>query len=179
MKAKAPLSLKGRAIALLAQREHSAPELRRKLLRWARDERVNPLGAGEPAPADPDADDVAAQASTRVDDLIAWLREHHYLSEERFVDSRVHARAARYGNLRIRQELAQHGLAMPAETAQALKDSELQRATEVWRRKFGAPAETPAERARQARFLAARGFSGEAIARVMRHASDAGSSDPD
>jgi SOS response regulatory protein OraA/RecX len=29
---------------------------------------------------------------------------------------------------------------------------------------------TPAERARQARFLAARGFSGEVVARVMRRA---------
>jgi regulatory protein len=156
---KAPLSLKGRAIALLAQREQSEPELRRKLLRWAR--------------AEPDADDaaeVAARVAARVDTLIVWLREHDYLSEARFVDSRVHARAARYGNLRIRQELAQHGLAMPAETAQALKDSELQRAAEVWRRKFGAPAATPTERARQARFLAARGFSGEVITRVIRRA---------
>lgn len=186
---KAPLSLKGRAIALLAQREQSEPELRRKLLRWARAERVNPAGvpgAGDARAAnvggmaedgsesaEPDAHEVAAQVAARVDTLIVWLREHDYLSEARFVDSRVHARAARFGNLRIRQELAQHGLAVPAETAQSLKDSELQRAAEVWRRKFGAPAATPAERARQARFLAARGFSGEVITRVMRRAGDA------
>jgi regulatory protein len=176
---KAPLSLKGRAIALLAQREQSEPELRRKLLRWARAERVSPAGAGADGSqaAEPDAAEVAAQVAARVDTLIAWLREHDYLSEARFVDSRVHARASRYGNLRIRQELAQHGLAMPAETAQALKDSELQRAAEVWRRKFGAPATTPAGRARQARFLAARGFSGEVITRVMRRAGEAGADD--
>ena len=188
---KAPLSLKGRAIALLAQREQSEPELRRKLLQWARAERVGGAGAapidraaatgghGSKA-AEPDADDaaeVAAQVAIRVDALIAWLREHDYLSEARFVDSRVHARASRYGNLRIRQELAQHGLAMPAETAQALKDSELQRAAEVWRRKFGAPGTTPTERARQARFLAARGFSGEVITRVMRRAGHADADD--
>ena len=171
---KAPLSLKGRAIALLAQREQSEPELRRKLLRWARAESVSPSGAA--GAAEPDADEIASQVAARVDALIAWLREHDYLSEARFVDSRVHARSARYGNLRIRQELAQHGLAVPAETAQALKDSELQRAAEVWRRKFGTPAATPAERARQTRFLAARGFSGEVIARVMRRA---GHPDPD
>ena len=177
---KPPLSLKGRAIALLAQREHSEAELRRKLLRWAHDTPSRAVGAAtgvEPLAADPD--ELSAQASARVDALIDWLRAHDYLSEERFVDSRVHARAARYGNLRIRQELAQHGLALPAETAQSLRDSELQRAAEVWRRKFAAPAATPAERARQARFLAARGFSGEVIARVIRRAADADTPDPD
>ena len=176
---KAPLSLKGRAIALLAQREHSEIELRRKLLRWARASAAAAPGAagaadqdaGADAEADALAQAAAQNAATQVDELIAWLREHDYLSEARFVDSRVHARSARFGNLRIRQELAQHGLNLPADAAQALKDSELQRAAEVWRRKFGvsaaAPA-TPAERARQARFLAARGFSGEVVTRVMR-----------
>ena len=160
---KAPLSLKGRAIALLAQREHSETELRRKLQRWASAE-----GAGEVSAGDADMDELAARVAARIDELVAWLNEHDYLSDERFVESRVHARAARFGNLRIRQELAQHGLAMSAQATQSLKDSELQRAAEVWRRKFGSPAATPAERARQSRFLAARGFSGEVIGRVMR-----------
>jgi regulatory protein len=173
---KAPLSLKGRAIALLAQREHSEIELRRKLLRWAR-------GAVAGARADADADaDAGQHAATEVDALIAWLREHDYLSEARFVESRVHARSARFGNLRIRQELAQHGLSLPADAAQALKDTELQRAAEVWQRKFGASRASPvsaAERARAARFLAARGFSGDVIARVMRRAGRAGPTDSD
>jgi regulatory protein len=174
---KTPLSLKGRAIALLAQREQSEPELRRKLLRWARAE-VNAAGAHAGVGAELDADELSAQASARVDALIDWLRANDYVSEERFVDSRVHARAARYGNLRIRQELAQHGLALPAETARSLKDSELERAAEVWRRKFAAPPATPAERAQQARFLAARGFSSEVIARVIRRAADLDTPDP-
>ena len=168
---KAPLSLKGRAIALLAQREHSEIELRRKLLRWARASAARADAGSGDAAADGEA--TAQRAAAEVDALIAWLREHDYLSEARFVDSRVHARSQRFGNLRIRQELAQHGLSLPADAAQALKDSELQRAAEVWQRKFGAvPAspESPAERARQARFLAARGFSGEVITRVMRRA---------
>ena len=165
---KAPLSLKGRAIALLAQREHSEIELRRKLLRWACAAATKAAGAA--GAADPDLEPTSAGAA-QVDALIAWLREHDYLSEARFVDSRVHARAARFGNLRIRQEIAQHGLNLPADAAQALKDSEQQRAAAVWQRKFGGSAgmpATPAERARQARFLAARGFSGEVVARVMR-----------
>ena len=177
---KAPLSLKGRAIALLAQREHSEIELRRKLLRWARAAADRAAGSAGDGDADPDA--AAQQAAARVDALITWLREHDYLSEARFVDSRLHARSERFGNLRIRQELAQHGLSLPADAAQALKDSELQRAAEVWRRKFGASAATPAtpaERARQARFLAARGFSGEVVARVLRGAGRTESGDGD
>ncbi len=107
--------------------------------------------------------------------MIDWLRQHDYLSEERFVENRVHSRAARYGTLRIRQELAQHGLTLPADAAQALKETEFERATEVWRRKFGEPPLDTAARARQARFLAQRGFSPEVIARVMRGARRGGS----
>jgi len=178
--ARPPLSLKGRALALLAQREHSAAELRRKLLRHAQAaarERLPHVSeqAGETAATSDDAgsepaDAAAAReaAAAQIDALIDWLRAHRYLSEERFVESRVHARAGRYGNLRIRQELAQHGVPLPAELAQSLKDSELERATEVWRRKFGTPASDASERARQMRFLAQRGFSQDTIARVMR-----------
>jgi regulatory protein len=158
------LSLKGRALALLAQREHSVVELRRKLMRHLQREAL-----AEDAAA-PQVEDVAQghSAAARVEEVLAWLRAHNYLSEERFIESRVHARASRYGNLRIRQELAQHKLALSADTAQALKDNELERALEVWRRKFGEAPADAAERARQSRFLAQRGFSPEVIGRVMR-----------
>ena len=151
------LSLKGRGLQILAQREHSRSELRRKLMTHAR----KPAGEGE-APVD---DDVAAE---QVDGVLDWLQANRYLSEERFVESRIHVRAARYGNLRIQQELAQHGVALSAEAAQRLKGSEAARAREVWSRKFGQPPQDAAERARQMRFLAARGFSGEAIRRAMQ-----------
>ncbi|HEY2925828.1 MAG TPA: recombination regulator RecX [Albitalea sp.] len=153
-----PLSLKGRALQLLAQREHSVAELRRKLLRHAR----------------ADADDAdGADAAARIEEVIAWLLAHKHLSEERFVEGRVHARAARYGNLRIRQELAQHGLVLGADAARALRDSEFERALQVWQRKYGTPPADAAERSRQSRFLAQRGFSPEVIARVMRRAAQA------
>ncbi|HEY0858960.1 MAG TPA: regulatory protein RecX [Albitalea sp.] len=171
---KQPLSLKGRALALLAQREHSEVELRRKLLRHARAEVAAPAGPAAGTAADDAAaveDDTArVDAAARVDAVVDWLRAHNYLSEQRFVESRLHARAARYGNLRIRQELAQHGLSVPPDAAQALKDSEAERAAAVWERKFGRPAADAAGRARQARFLAQRGFSPEVISRVLRQA---------
>ncbi|HEX6703214.1 MAG TPA: regulatory protein RecX [Albitalea sp.] len=153
---KSPLSLKARALALLAQRDHSELELRRKLLRHAR------------SAASADEEETHDKSARDVDAVVAWLHANRYFSEERFVESRIHARASRYGNLRIRQELAQHGLSLPAPAAQALKDNELERATEVWRRKFGAPAADAAGRARQSRFLAQRGFSPEVISRVLR-----------
>jgi regulatory protein len=44
--------------------------------------------------------------------------------------------------------------------------------TWAWSEKL-LPASTPAERAKQVRFLASRGFGGEAIARVVSGAFDA------
>lgn len=162
MAAGPPISLKARALGWLAQREQSVAELRRKLLRVAQRARAG-LDSDETALAD---------VASEVDAVIEWLLANRHLSEERFVESRIHARAARYGNQRIRQELAQHGLGISGEAAQALKDSELARAAAVWRRKFGAPPVDVAERARQSRFLAQRGFSAEVISRVLRHASE-------
>ena len=89
-------------------------------------------------------------------------------ASERFVESRVHARSSRFGNLRIRQELKQHQVALSPEAAQALAASELQRARDVRARKFAEAPASAAERAKQARFLAARGFSPEVIGRVLR-----------
>jgi regulatory protein len=161
VRVKPRLSLKGRGLQILAQREHSRSELRRKLLAHAR----KPAAVGEPPP-EPE------EAEAQVEAVLAWLAQHQYLSEERFVESRIHVRAARYGNLRIRQELAQHGVALSDEASRQLKDSETDRAREVWSRKFGQPAQDAPERAKQMRFLAARGFSGEAIRRVLRDAGD-------
>jgi regulatory protein len=158
---KSRLSLKGRGLQILAQREHSRSELRRKLLRHARAEAVE----GE-----------ESNPTAQVEAVLDWLQANRYLCEERFVESRVHARASRFGNLRIRQELAQHGVTLGADAAQQLKDSELARARAVWSRKFGQPAADAAERARQMRFLAGRGFSSEAIHRVVQ-ANGAGMED--
>ena len=153
-------SLKGRALQWLAQREQSRSELRRKLLPHAVAEVEAMADAGDAAA------DLAPEA--RVDALLDWLEAHEYVSHERFVESRVHARASRFGNLRIRQELKQHQLSLSPDAAQALKDSELERAGAVLGRKFTEPPANPAERAKQARFLAGRGFSPAVIARALR-----------
>ena len=156
-------SLKARALQWLAQREQSRVELRRKLLPHALAEDAAAAQAGSP-PNEP-------AAGTRVEAVLDWLEAHRYLSQERFVESRVHARAARFGNLRIRQELKQHQVALSPDTAQALKETELQRAAIVRERKFAHWPESPAERAKQSRFLVGRGFSPEVIGRVLRGAA--------
>lgn len=173
--ARAPLSLKARAIGLLAQREHSRAELRRKLLRieQQRVRRAVALpalggssdgGDGEPAPeCDAEGDEAA------VDALLDALAADGYLDETRFVESRLHVRAGRFGAQRIQQELAQHGLKLDAEQQAALRATELERAREVWQKRFGtAPAREPAELARQSRFLLSRGFAPDVVRRLLR-----------
>ncbi|WP_157265474.1 regulatory protein RecX [Azohydromonas aeria] len=131
--------------------------------------------AGDAAAPGPAVDTAAAwaEAEAAVEALLEWLQAQRYLSEERFVESRVHARAARFGNLRIRQELAQHGVALDEDAAQRLRDTELERCREVWARKFGdAPPADAAQRARQMRFLAGRGFGADVIRRVLQSCED-------
>src|SRR5690349_4441982 len=123
-------SLKGRALRLLSQREHSRLELERKLAKYEE----------EPG--------TLAQA---LDELAA----RDFLSEARVVQSVVHQRAGRMGALRVKQELQQKGIgaeAIAGAMAQ-LKSTELERAREVWRRRFGQPPADAAERAKQTRFL--------------------------
>jgi regulatory protein len=159
MKRPAP-SLQARALGWLAQREHSRSELRRKLLRAA----LPPAAEAEGAA---DADSASADAAAKVEQLLEQLQSKGLLSEERFIEGRVRVRAAGMGTRRIEQELARHGLKLPAQPLQQLRDSELERATQLWRRRFGMPAQDLRERGRQMRFLAGRGFSGEVIRQVL------------
>jgi regulatory protein len=145
--ARPALSLKGRALRLLSQREHSRAELERKL--------------GGP---ETDADELARA----LDDLQA----KGFISEARVVESVVHRRATKLGTARVKQELQAKGLSPEAmgEALEQLRSTEVERAREVWRKKFGEPAADAAERAKHMRFLASRGFSPEAIRQVVRGA---------
>jgi len=141
------LSLKGRALRLLAGREHSRAELERKLSEHAQD---------------------AGELARILDDLQA----KGFINEARVVESVIHRRSERLGSARIAHELRAKGLP-PDTIAQAvgqLQASELDRARALWSRKFGqAPAE-PKEQARQMRFLLARGFSAEVVRKVLAQA---------
>jgi regulatory protein len=143
------LSLKARALRYLSTREHSRRELGRKLARYAEE-----------------GDDVEA--------LLDFLEKNNWLSQERFAESLIHRKAARYGNSRVVAELQNHGVGGEAlaELKANLAESETARAQEVWRRKFGTVAQDAPERAKQMRFLLQRGFSQRAVRAAMQGAAD-------
>ncbi len=144
---------------LLATREHSRLELERKLQRHETE-------PGELARA------------------LDALQTKGFIDEKRVVESVLHRRAGKLGAARIRQELQDKGL--PAEAIRdavaGLQGSELARARAVWQKKYAATqlpatsgdvrAPDAADRARQIRYLAARGFGGDTIRRVVSGASD-------
>lgn len=138
------LSLKGRALRLLAGREHSRLELERK------------LSAHEREPGE-------------LVRILDELQAKGFISEERVLESVLHRRAARFGRARLEQELNARGLNREA-IAQAmteLKSTELDRARAIWTRKFGQTSSDPRERAHQMRFLMSRGFSAEVAGKVI------------
>ncbi|MFM7025637.1 MAG: recombination regulator RecX [Limnohabitans sp.] len=140
-------SLKGRALRLLSQREHSRTELERK------------LAAHETEPG---------QLARALDELQA----RGFISEERVIESVIHRRAGKLGATRVRQELLAKGLDgnAVALAMEGLRSTELERAREVWARKFGEPATDPKEKARQIRFLLSRGFAAEVVRRIVQGA---------
>jgi regulatory protein len=144
-----PPSLKGRALRLLSNREHSRAELEAKL---------------KPHEEEP------GSLARALDELQA----KGFISEQRVIESVLNRRASKLGVARIRQELQGKGLDPQAVSAAlaALKSTELERAREVWRKKFGEPASSPQETARHMRFLATRGFSGDVIRRVVTGNTD-------
>ena len=143
-----PPSLKARALQLLARREHGRAELERKL-----------------APHAEDAEEIRR--------VLDELQDKGYLDDRRFADSCVHRRGARLGPARLQQELRDKGLTADAiaETLAPLRTLEPEHARAVWERRFGRAPQDAAERARQMRFLAARGFSAEIIRKVVPKAS--------
>lgn len=139
-------SLRERALGFLARREHSRAELRRKL-----------------APH--------AESPEELDAVLEDLARRNVLSETRFAEARAHVMSRKFGAARIEHDLRAKGISesQAASAAGEARATEFERALEVWRRKFGTPAPDLKQRAKQARFLLARGFGTEVINRILRH----------
>lgn len=138
-------TLRERAVALLARREHTRVELAAKLARFAADR-----------------DEIAP--------LLDDLARRKLLSDERYADARAHSLARKFGVARIEHELRSRGVGASA-IARATGDAratEVTRARDAWRRRFGTPPADALEKAKQMRFLRGRGFSFEAIRQVVR-----------
>ena len=143
-----PAGLKGRALRLLARREHSRAELARKLAPHAE----SPEGLAQ---------------------LLDALAAKRQLSDQRYAEERVRRLARKYGAARIRQDLLAKGIS--ADTAARLSaasgQDDVERARAILERKYRAPATTIEERARRARFLQSRGFS-SAVVRTLLSSRD-------
>ena len=142
-------SLKGRALRLLSQREHSRKELEQKL---------------KPH------EEMPGELAEALDFLVA----KDFINEKRVVESVVNRRSSKLGAARVRQELMAKGLPADdiAEAVEAMRGTELERALVVWRKKFGAPPSDASERGKQVRFLVSRGFAAEVVRRVVAGADD-------
>jgi regulatory protein len=142
------VNLRERALALLARREHSSAELARKL-----------------APHAPAAE-IAA--------LVETLRRENLLSDARYAEALARARDGRHGSLRLRADLRAQGV--PQDQCDAVlataRARDLEAARALWQRKFGRAPADAADRTRQMRFLAARGYPAEVIRRVVAGADD-------
>jgi regulatory protein len=128
----------------LSQREHSRTELERKLAQH---------------------EEVPGELAKALDEL----QSRDFINDGRAVDSVVNRRSGKLGSARIQQELAAKGLSgeAVAQAMASLKDSELSRAQEVWRKKFGTAPQDPQAKAKQMRFLLSRGFPSEVVRRTV------------
>jgi regulatory protein len=135
--------LRQRAVRLLARREHTRAELTRKLA---------PHGTPE-----------------EIDTVLNELARTGLQSDARFAESYVRSQSARLGAARLRQALRTKGVATELiETGLVDLPDEMERAREVWTKKFAAPPSDAREWAKQARFLQGRGFSSEVIRRLLK-----------
>ncbi|OYY92484.1 MAG: recombination regulator RecX [Hydrogenophilales bacterium 28-61-23] len=142
------MTLRLRALNILARREHSRAELARKLGEYG------------------EADEIEA--------LLDRLEQENLLSNSRYVEMLAHARAGKHGSLRLKADLREKGVSA-SEMEDALENAQAQdldAARAVWQKKFGALSSDASGRARQYRFLASRGFPTEVIRRVLGGSDD-------
>jgi regulatory protein len=142
------LKLRERALNLLTRREHSRVELARKLAPYS------------------DPDEVAV--------LLDDLERENLLSNARFAESLAHSRVGRHGSLRLMADLRDKGVpeADISQVVAEAREQDLTAARAVWSKKFGRLPQDMAERARQMRFLASRGFPADVVRRVVGGAED-------
>ena len=144
----APVSLRAQAIRLLARREYARSELEQRL-----------IGKGGPR----------SEVSVVLDELIA----QGYLSDARYARAMATQKAGGYSCRSIAEALKAKGIArIDIERALAEADADDEKALRaLWQRRFGRPPADEREKARQVRFLQARGFALSAIFKLLREAA--------
>ena len=153
-------SLKARALRLLSLREYSRKGLAAKLAeseaRWSK------LG-GDQAEQTPDS------RNSQIEAVLDEFEARGWLSDERFAEALVRRRSERYGMRKIADELERAGVDSKesAKHHGAQKETQFQRAFDLWSRKYGVRPQDQKEKARQYQFLASKGFGSEVVAKVI------------
>lgn len=142
-------TLRERAVRLLAGREHSRFDLGRKLAAYA---------------ASPE----------ELEALLDELVRSRLLSDDRYAEARAHSLSRRYGSRRVAHDLKQRGVADEAleRVVAEVRHTDLERAREVWHKRFGEAPRNAQERAKQMRFLQNRGFAIDVIRSVVHSAGE-------
>jgi len=173
-------NLRQKALEYLAKREYSAQELQKKLLQLAqRHQHKSRLQqredefAGDESAVDID-ETLSAETHAEIAQIIADFQQKNWLSDQRFTEQIVHARQSKFGTMKIAQELKQKGVSdtLISDAVQTLKQSELENARAVWRKKFKHAPSDRNEWAKQARFLQSRGYSFEIIKKVISDSNE-------
>jgi regulatory protein len=148
----AAVPLRQRAIRLLARREYARSELRQKL-----------IATGAP----PD------EIGRLLDELVA----ERYLSDARYAEATLLSKGGVFGRRRIVAGLQAKGVAR-ADIDSALANAPLDDDTALralWQRRFGRAPVDARDKARQVRFLQARGFALSSILRLLHETAKGGS----
>jgi len=145
----APVSLRAQAIRLLARREYARSELEHRL-----------IAKGAPR----------NEVGFVLDELIA----QGYLSDARYARAMATQKAGGYSRRSIAEALKAKGIAR-TDIERALGEAEAddeKTLRALWQRRFGKPPTDEREKARQVRYLQARGFALSAIFKLLREAPD-------
>lgn len=143
---KPKISLRGRAIAILARQEISRAELTRKL-----------------RPHVEENDDIES--------LLDELAERHWQSDARYAETYINSKSRIHGNLRLQQSLKQKGVKAEL-IADYLPDKveQISNAVTVLQKKYRRPPSDLKEKHKYMHFLAYRGFSMDIINTAMHRA---------
>ncbi|MDV6342814.1 recombination regulator RecX [Nitrosomonas sp. Is24] len=149
MDTRSPIEI--RALRYLARREYSRRELEQKL--------SAPGDSGE---------------TEKLTEVLDKLEQQGFLSERRMVEQVARTRRSRFGSQRIVHELKTKGIDshLIDGILPSLKETELEAALNIWRKKYDHPPGTREERGKQIRFMMNRGFSMETIQQVLAKADE-------
>ncbi|RWR01631.1 RecX family transcriptional regulator [[Pantoea] beijingensis] len=153
-----------RAVRILAMRDHSEAEFRRKLVLSIQRAAMYRQEERPEIPED------------EIEKVVAWCYQHGWLDDAHFAERYTASRSRKgYGPQRIRMELGQKGIAREdIDTVLSMADIDWgEAAFNVAERKFGLPLPTEwKEKNRVQRYLLSKGFFMEDIQGIFRNFDD-------